>query len=206
MDVASKTKQDLTGRERLLAVALELFTEDGFEGVSIQQIATAAGMTKGSPYYHFKSKEDLFLQALQQHINGMTRDFSRVFETELPLREKLIAAFEQMMATINPGIIRILDDFHRLFVMSRKCEPSVVGDPQEVFRSLYAQAFVESGLELRLPPEDVADALVALQMGMLHMKIMAAMPPGPNPPAAIATISGKGIIDLFLDGAIVPGQ
>jgi AcrR family transcriptional regulator len=50
-------------RARILDVALELFTEHGFEGTTLQQIADRLGFTKAALYYHFRSKDDL-LQAL----------------------------------------------------------------------------------------------------------------------------------------------
>jgi len=40
-----------------------LFVQQGFEGTTIRDIATAVGMRSGSPFYHFKSKHDL-LQAM----------------------------------------------------------------------------------------------------------------------------------------------
>src|SRR5580692_3302676 len=50
-------------RARILDVALQLFTEHGFEGTTLQQIADRLGFTKAALYYHFRSKDDL-LQAL----------------------------------------------------------------------------------------------------------------------------------------------
>jgi AcrR family transcriptional regulator len=50
-------------RARILDVALELFSEQGFEGTTLQQIADRLGFTKAALYYHFRSKDDL-LQAL----------------------------------------------------------------------------------------------------------------------------------------------
>ena len=50
-------------RARILDAALELFSEHGFEGTTLQQIADRLGFTKAALYYHFRSKDDL-LQAL----------------------------------------------------------------------------------------------------------------------------------------------
>ena len=50
-------------RARILDVALKLFSEHGFEGTTLQQIADRLGFTKAALYYHFRSKDDL-LQAL----------------------------------------------------------------------------------------------------------------------------------------------
>ena len=52
-------------RARILDAALDLFSEQGFEGTTLQQIADRLGFTKAALYYHFRSKDDL-LQALHQ--------------------------------------------------------------------------------------------------------------------------------------------
>jgi len=46
-------------RERIKQVALELFTEQGYEGTSLREIAERLGVTKAALYYHFKSKEEI---------------------------------------------------------------------------------------------------------------------------------------------------
>ncbi|MCR8644267.1 TetR/AcrR family transcriptional regulator [Paenibacillus sp. N1-5-1-14] len=46
-------------------VALKFFTIHGYEGASLSQIAEELGMRKQSLYAHFKGKDDLFLQVLQ---------------------------------------------------------------------------------------------------------------------------------------------
>jgi AcrR family transcriptional regulator len=49
-------------RERILDVALELFTEQGYEKTSLREIADRLGVTKAALYYHFPSKGDIFLE------------------------------------------------------------------------------------------------------------------------------------------------
>jgi AcrR family transcriptional regulator len=48
-------------RERILDVALDLFTEKGFDGTSLREIAERLGVTKAALYYHFASKDDILL-------------------------------------------------------------------------------------------------------------------------------------------------
>ena len=45
-------------RERILDAAAHCFSRAGYEGTSVRDIATAAGILPGSMYYHFASKED----------------------------------------------------------------------------------------------------------------------------------------------------
>jgi AcrR family transcriptional regulator len=55
-------------RQRILDVALDLFTEQGYDGTSLRQIAEQLGVTKAALYYHFESKEDI-LMALHMRIH-----------------------------------------------------------------------------------------------------------------------------------------
>ena len=47
-------------KENILFAALRLFAQDGYEAVSVSEIAGALGMTKGALYKHYKSKRDIF--------------------------------------------------------------------------------------------------------------------------------------------------
>jgi len=55
-------------RERLLTAAAQVFAEQGFNGASVDDIATAAGYSKGAVYSNFDSKEDLFLALIDQYL------------------------------------------------------------------------------------------------------------------------------------------
>lgn len=52
-------------KSEILRVSLELFTERGFEGTSVRDIAEALGITKSSLYYHFASKEAIIRALLE---------------------------------------------------------------------------------------------------------------------------------------------
>jgi AcrR family transcriptional regulator len=52
-------------REHLLQAAAEVFAERGFHAATLDEVAAAAGFTKGAVYSNFKNKEDLFLALLE---------------------------------------------------------------------------------------------------------------------------------------------
>ena len=54
------------GRGRILQAAAGLFAERGFHGVSISDVAEAAGLVKSAIYHHFPSKEALYIAVLDQ--------------------------------------------------------------------------------------------------------------------------------------------
>jgi AcrR family transcriptional regulator len=75
MPVVAKSKQggrqaDST-RERILDIALKLFTERGYDATSLRDIAEELGTTKAALYYHFERKQDILLELhLRLHALG----------------------------------------------------------------------------------------------------------------------------------------
>jgi AcrR family transcriptional regulator len=53
------------GAQRVLDAALELFSEHGFEGTSLQDIADRLGVTKAAVYYHFHTKDEILLALVE---------------------------------------------------------------------------------------------------------------------------------------------
>jgi AcrR family transcriptional regulator len=51
-----------------MAIAIDCFARYGYQGTSIDRIASAAGVTKGALYYHFRDKEELLFEAVQDRI------------------------------------------------------------------------------------------------------------------------------------------
>jgi AcrR family transcriptional regulator len=56
---------------RILDAALALFSEHGFEGTTLQQIADRLGFTKAALYYHFKSKDELLEALVTPAVRGL---------------------------------------------------------------------------------------------------------------------------------------
>ena len=72
-------------KEEILIVALHLFARDGYEAVSVSQIAGELDMTKGALYRHYKSKRDIFdciVQRMEQ------QDGEQAVEYDMPEEEK----------------------------------------------------------------------------------------------------------------------
>jgi len=55
----------------LLAVAVEVFNERGYDGTSMEDLARASGITKSSIYHHVRSKEDLLRLAIGRAVDGL---------------------------------------------------------------------------------------------------------------------------------------
>jgi AcrR family transcriptional regulator len=87
-------KQERT-RGALLRAASRLFCKRGLEGTSIDEVAEAAGYTKGAFYANFKSKEELFLVMLDEKFSHELERIDRTLAgTDDPDREARTAAAE----------------------------------------------------------------------------------------------------------------
>jgi AcrR family transcriptional regulator len=58
-------------RQRIQTVALELFTEQGYEKTSLREIAERLGVTKAALYYHFKSKDDIVNSLVEDRLDRL---------------------------------------------------------------------------------------------------------------------------------------
>ena len=78
-------------KEEILTVALHLFARDGYEAVSVSQIAGELDMTKGALYRHYKSKRDIFdciVQRMKQQDGEQASEYDMPEENKEDMPEK----------------------------------------------------------------------------------------------------------------------
>jgi AcrR family transcriptional regulator len=64
-------------RAQLINAGIKVFSRKGYEGATTEEIARAAGLTKGALYFHFDSKEEVFfevIKALTEYYHGLIYD------------------------------------------------------------------------------------------------------------------------------------
>lgn len=59
-------------RERIVLAARKLWKRDGYDGASVDKVMAEAGLTRGGFYAHFKSKDDLLVEALSETLAAET--------------------------------------------------------------------------------------------------------------------------------------
>jgi AcrR family transcriptional regulator len=74
-------------REAILAAAEELFSTNGFNAVSVRDIAQAAGANPGSVTYHFKTKDGLLLEIYRRHCGPMNHRRAELLAAALRVRD-----------------------------------------------------------------------------------------------------------------------
>lgn len=96
-------------------IAIDCFARYGYAATTIDRIATAAGVTKGALYYHFKDKEDLLFEAVRNRVGQFER---RVLGALTPERGAL-RALQQLTAIC---IEHATKSNHRRFIVTLMVE------------------------------------------------------------------------------------
>jgi len=200
--MARKTKQEAQEtRNRLLDAAEQLFHERGVSHTSLQDIAVAAGVTRGAVYWHFQDKAELF--------NAMMERATMPFEEGMALS----AANPQDRSLLNLrwGMVNVFhstmhnERTRRVFEIAMQ-KVEYTGELQglkerklEALRNWRQQnrAAFDAAVATGLLPKDLntevaAIALMALVDGLLHQWIMA-------PDAFDLMVVGRAAVEGFLN-------
>lgn len=97
----------------LLAAALDLFVEKGFAATRAEEVAKRAGVSKGTLFLYFSSKEELFKAVVRENISGRFAQWGTEidqFQGSTPdmLRECMMAWWERIGSTKVSGITKLM--------------------------------------------------------------------------------------------------
>jgi len=90
-DVAptKRERQKEERRKQILAAALKVFTEKGFHTANVSEVAAEAGVSQGTIYWYFDSKEDLFQAAVLSVFEELDQETLGTVLMQATAREKL---------------------------------------------------------------------------------------------------------------------
>jgi len=129
-------------KETIMYQALTLFSDRGYEGVSMRDIASAVGIKAASLYNHFKSKEDIF----KSIIDEMSKRYEdAVLEMQVPhgdmneLVEEYMNVTEESLATIANSLFLyfLKDDFASKFRRMLTIEQFRCTQAGDVFQNFF---------------------------------------------------------------------
>jgi len=99
----SKSSSGAETRQRLLEVAEELFSEQGFDRVSVRDITVRAGANVAAVNYHFGGREGLIEQVMERYINPVNAErVARLDELERRAGRRPLALEEILDAFVRP--------------------------------------------------------------------------------------------------------
>lgn len=80
---------------------MRVFRERGYHAASMQEIADAVGMQKGSLYYYISGKQELLFMILERAIDTITARIDSIYRSGLPPREKLWQAIVSHVEVVS---------------------------------------------------------------------------------------------------------
>lgn len=121
-------------RDKIIAAALDEFVAHGKAGARVDRIASAAGVNKAMIYYHFNSKENLYLEVVKSFYIDMGQRASRIVSETMTLEEGLLA-----LVDLHVQIFHNNQKLRRLLLRE-------LADPKEDILDSIARAFDATGL------------------------------------------------------------
>ena len=184
-------------RELLLSAAARVFAERGYAGAGVDRILDEAGLSKGTFYWHFESKEALFLALIAERIDDPARGLMEITRTEPPEGASAPA--------VSQGLAELFGSQRDLLVLLQEYWAAAARD--EAVASRYRRRQHDlvqtlagalrarheaTGVALTLPAEALATAFVALAHGLAMQALV-------DPDAVGADLYGE-ILSLVYDG------
>lgn len=97
----NKTTSKRETREEILSLSVILFARQGFDGVSMRDVAQAVGLTQAALYYHFPDKEHLYLHAFAHEYRKREARLKEILDSRGPPWERLEAFVSGMAQMIS---------------------------------------------------------------------------------------------------------
>jgi AcrR family transcriptional regulator len=151
--VAGLQERSRTRRQRLLDAALAVFTERGYSETAVDEVARASATSKGGLYFHFPSKQALFLALLDESSNALLERVESTMVHEADPLERGEAALHEALRTFGE---------HRLLARLLLVEAPGAGkefndrlnDLQSSFAALIAGCLDEAVAQGQIAPLD----------------------------------------------------
>jgi AcrR family transcriptional regulator len=190
------TQRRAKREDQLLEIATRLFKEKGYHNTSMQDLADALGLQKGSLYYYIESKEELLRQLLEHATSFLASQIDEIYASDLPPPEKLRGALEHHAITMmeHLDLVAVYLQEYRNLPPKRLQEALAVRKHYEQVLMQIVQDGIASG-DFR--PVEVKMAVFGL-LGMLNWTHEWFSPEGPLSSQEVANM----LADLALHGLV----
>ena len=167
----TREESRLQTRVRLLEAAVQVFSRRGYQAATVDEIAEAAGFSKGAVYSNFASKEELFLELFDQYLArdqaGWPGMANVIDPTHIPspgeadLFTESISSNRDWLLLLVEFVLYALRD-EKVWAMLQPRIHTLQRDMQAALREMYAAQH----LQPELPVEMLPHAVIALGMGL----------------------------------------
>ena len=164
-------KRSIETRNKLMKTAIKLYADKGYHNVTVDEVASSAGLSTGVAYRYFKNKKDLLLATIQYayvNIKDMAHMEDNLFMTFSTEEEKLAYIMDKFVMLHQKYY-----DFHEVLEGLKHSDPDV----KELYVQIENSAMYEviNRMKLFLPNENNLSEKVYLAVSMLetycHMRL-----------------------------------
>ncbi len=153
-------------QQQIFDIAAALFARKGYLGTSINDLAIAMELQKGSLYHYFKSKEELLFRLLDQYISSALIEIEEICALDIPATEKLerfMLFYSGFYAGDRDRLVLLINDIDNL---GDKFRPQIIDKERRYYQALTGifSQLQEGGIMKPLPPAVAAYAF----FGMVH--------------------------------------
>ncbi|MCS6995018.1 MAG: TetR/AcrR family transcriptional regulator [Anaerolineales bacterium] len=162
-------------RTHILEAALRRFASVGYNAASVEDICTAAGVSKGAFYHHFPSKQALFLALLNDWLATLDAGFEAARKANVP---ETLLAFTEMLPAIFAAADGRLTMFLEFWLQASRDEAvwqasiAPYERYQQFFTALVEQGQAEGSLRADVEASSAARAIVGLAVGLLLQALL----------------------------------
>jgi len=167
MTESKRRRGDKRERTRLalISAALQVISEAGFAGASLDAIARRAGVTRGSIYSNFSGRDELMMAAIASQGMRLDRDFGESLPLKMQLRHFAETLLAQFPAGARDGSLIIE---YQLYAMSQPALRSQLAIAYEqMFRRMTTALAAQYEGKLAMSARALALAVQALTMGLV---------------------------------------
>ena len=132
-------------RERIVEAGLKLFANESYQAVTMDRVAEAAGVAKGTLYLYFQSKEDLYLGILTDGMESMARNYQASVDPQADVKVRLRRAI-----TLTIEFYDQRRDLLRLMMTEEPRMPEARNRLREQWRDRWVRFFnslIEEGVQ-----------------------------------------------------------
>lgn len=161
------TIDGVTVRERLVETALRLFSDQGFERTSVQDVVSAAGVTKGAMYHYFASKDDLLHEIYAGVLRVQQERLDQFAGMNAPIAERVHGAAADVVANVTENLPSMVIFFRSLHQLGAEQQAEVRRARRRYHETF--RAMVLEGQDSGAFRSDVdADLVVDFYFGSVH--------------------------------------